>query len=212
MTGFIVTGTDTDVGKTIFSAALTLALDGIYYKPVQCGLDENGGGDRDAVLAMTGLAADRALPEAYRLDAALSPHRAAELEGVVIDPARLCPPATTRPLIVEGAGGLLVPITRAALQADLFKSWNLPLVLCARTILGTINHTLLSVEAIRARGMNLLGVAFVGDENTDNERTIIKITGARRLGRLPRLGALDRTSLGAAFAAHFALSDFLGRA
>ena len=212
MPGFIVTGTDTGIGKTVFSAALTLALDGVYYKPVQCGLDEDGGGDREAVLAMTGLDAARALPGAYRLSAPLSPHRAAEIDGVAIDPARLRPPETERPLIVEGAGGLLVPITREVLQADLFKTWKLPLVLCARTALGTINHTLLSVEAARTRDMDLLGIVFIGDENADNERTVVETSGARRLGRLPRLAALTPTNLAAAFAGNFALSDFGERA
>jgi dethiobiotin synthetase len=212
MTGFVVAGTDTDVGKTVFAAALTLALDGVYYKPVQCGLDEKGGGDREAVLAMTGLDATRALPEAYRLSAPLSPHRAAEIDGVVIDPARLRPPATQRPLVVEGAGGLLVPITREVLQADVFKTWKLPLVLCARTALGTINHTLLGVEALRARNIDLLGIAFIGDENADSERTIVAMSGARRLGRLPRLAALTPATLAAAFAAHFVLADFGARA
>jgi dethiobiotin synthetase len=211
MPTFIVTGTDTDVGKTVFSAALTLALDGVYYKPVQCGLAPNGGGDREAVLTMAGLDASRALPEVYRLSAPLSPHRAAEIDGIVIDPARLDPPEMDRPLIIEGAGGLLVPITRGLLQADLFKTWRLPLILCARTALGTINHTLLSVEAVRTRGMELLGIAFIGDENVDTERTIVEIAGVRRLGRLPRLDTLTPAMLTAAFAAHFVLSDFEGR-
>jgi len=135
MSGFIVTGTDTGIGKTVVSAMLTLALQALYYKPIQCGLED--GGDRQAVLAMTGLSDDRALAEAYRLSAPLSPHRAAGIAGVPFDLARLSPPETERPIIVEGAGGVLVPVTRDVLQVDLFKAWKLPVVVCARTSLGT---------------------------------------------------------------------------
>ena len=208
MTGLIITGTDTGIGKTVVSAMLTLGLDGIYYKPVQSGLED--GSDRAAVLAMTGLGEDRALGEAYRLSQPLSPHRAAELDGVTINPADLTPPACKRTLIVEGAGGLLVPITRELLQVDLFKTWELPVVLCTRTTLGTINHTLLSVEALKARGLPLLGIVFVGDENADNERTILDFSGAHRLGRLPHLDALTPANLKAAFDTHFCQSDFEG--
>lgn len=210
MSGFIVTGTDTDIGKTVVSAMLTLALGATYYKPVQCGLDE--GGDRDRVLAMTNLADDRALKEAYRLNAPLSPHRAAEIEGVSIDPQRLTPPKTSRPLIVEGAGGLMVPVTRDVLFVDLFKVWELPVILCTRTGLGTINHSLLSIEALKARDITLHGIVFVGDENADNERTIIEFSGARRLGWLPKLAALNPSNLTKAFADNFTASDFGGQA
>lgn len=206
MPGFIVTGTDTNIGKTVVSAMLTLALSGIYYKPVQCGLDD--GGDREAVLAMTGLRKDRALAEAYRLNAPLSPHLAAEIDGVTIDPMQLTPPNTTRPLIVEGAGGLLVPITRDTLLIDLFKAWRLPVILCARTGLGTINHTLLSIEALKARRITLHGIVFVGDENADNERTIIEFCSARRLGRMPRLAALTPHNLSDAFTGNFTADSF----
>lgn len=210
MRGFIVSGTDTGIGKTVVSAMLTLALGGVYYKPVQCGLEH--GGDREAVLNMTGLGEDRALAEAYRLNAPLSPHRAAELDGVTIEPERLTPPDTTCPLIVEGAGGLLVPVTRDVLQVDLFKAWGLPVIVCARTGLGTINHTLLSIEALKARDIALHGIIFIGDENADNERTIVELSGARRLGRLPRLSKLNSGSLTGAFADHFTAADFGGQA
>ena len=104
MTAFVVTGTDTDVGKTVFAAALTGALDAHYWKPVQAGLDE--GGDRAQVARLAGLPEARVLPEAYRLATPCSPHRAAEIDGVAIDPERLALPAQ-RPLVVEGAGGVM---------------------------------------------------------------------------------------------------------
>jgi dethiobiotin synthetase len=203
----VVTGTDTGIGKTVFAAALTGALDGCYWKPVQSGLEEET--DSDAVRRLSGLAAERILPEAYRLRTPASPHLAAEIDGVAIDPARLVPPPTARPLVIEGAGGLLVPLTRELVNIDVFARWRAPVVLCARTTLGTINHTLLSIEAIRARGIALIGVAFVGEANADSERIIVSLGRTRRLGRLPRLAPLTAAALKAAFAAQFNLDDFL---
>lgn len=202
----VVTGTDTDVGKTVFAAALAGALGASYWKAVQAGLD--GGGDRETVAALSGLPAEKLLPEAYCLTHPLSPHRAAELDGIAIDPARLDPPPVAGPLVIEGAGGVLVPVTRELLFADLFARWRLPVVLVARTTLGTISHSLLSIEALRARGLAIAGIAFVGDPVEDSEATIATIGGVRRLGRLPRLDPLDRETLAAAFAAQFRLEDF----
>ena len=199
---FIVTSTDTGIGKTVFAAALVRALGASYWKPIQSGLLDGADGETAAALGVT-----RVLPEAYRLTEPLSPHRAAELDGVTIDPARLVPPDAD-PLVIEGAGGVLVPVTRDLLYADLFARWRLPVVLVARTGLGTINHSLLSVEALRARGVAVHGIAFVGDANADKEATICAIAGVRRLGRLPRLDPLDAAGLGAAFAAHFDIGDF----
>ena len=204
--GIVVTGTDTDVGKTVFAAALTAAIHGAYWKPVQAGLDE--GGDRARVAALSGLPEDRILPEAYRLRTPCSPHRAAEIDGVTIDPARLALPACDRPMVIEGAGGVLVPLTRKLVYADVFARWRLPVVLVARTALGTINHSLLSIEALRARAVPILGIAFVGEANEDSEATIAAIGGVRRLGRLPILDPLAREALADAFAANFQLADF----
>lgn len=202
----VVTGTDTDVGKTVFAAALAGALDGHYWKPVQAGLDD--GSDSASVAALSGLTAAHILPEAYRLTTPCSPHRAAEIDGVTIDPDRLIPPQVEGPLVIEGAGGVLVPIKRDLLYADLFARWRLPVVLVARTALGTINHSLLSIEALRSRGIAILGVAFVGDAVPDSEATIIAMGGVKRLGRLPHLDPLDRETLAEAFAANFSLADF----
>jgi dethiobiotin synthetase len=206
MERIIVTGTDTDVGKTVFAAGLAGALDGCYWKPVQAGLDQ--GGDSAEVVRLSGLPQDRVLAEAYRLSVPCSPHRAAELDGLEIDPARLEPPACSRPLVIEGAGGALVPLTRSLLSADLFARWKAPAVVVARTALGTINHSLLTIEALRARGVPVLGVAFVGDANEDSEATVCAFAGVRRLGRLPRLDPLTAATLRAAFAANVALDAF----
>ncbi|MDX2306910.1 MAG: dethiobiotin synthase [Hyphomicrobium sp.] len=202
----VVAGTDTDVGKTVFAAALAGALDADYWKPIQSGTRD--GGDSRTVAVLSGLPRTRILPEAYRLTESLSPHRAAELDGVVIDPDRLALPLTDAPLVVEGAGGLMVPLTRDLLQVDLFALWQAPVVLVARTALGTINHSLLSVEALRARNIPVVGIAFVGDANEDSEQTIAAFAGAKRLGRLPRLPHLDATSLRRAFAENFKVGDF----
>jgi dethiobiotin synthetase len=203
----VVTGTDTGIGKTVFAAALTGALDGYYWKPVQAGLAEET--DSEAVRRLSDLAAERILPERYRLMTPASPHLAARIDGVEIDAERLALPSTPRLLVVEGAGGLLVPLTREVTYIDVFARWRAPLVLCARTTLGTINHTLLSIEAIRARNIPLLGIAFIGDENTESEDIIVALGRARRLGRMPSLTPLTIESLKAAFAAHFHVNDFL---
>jgi dethiobiotin synthetase len=202
----VVTGTDTGIGKTVFSAALTAALDGVYWKPVQAGLD--GETDTQTVQRLAGLPADRLLPEAYRLNTPASPHLAAEIDGVTIDAAKLTLPPTERPLVIEGAGGLLVPLTRELSYLDVIAGWRVPVVLCARTSLGTINHSLLSIEALRARGVPLLGIAFIGDAVPDSERTIADIGRAHRLGRLPLLATLNAMTLRAAFAEHFDIDDF----
>jgi dethiobiotin synthetase len=197
MTAFIVTGTDTDAGKTVFAAGLAGYLGGWYWKPVQAGLEDGSDSERAAVLS--GLPRERILPEAWRLTTPCSPHRAAEIDGVVIEPDRLTLPEQ-RPLVVEGAGGALVPLTREVLFADLFARWGLPAIVVARTSLGTINHSLLTIEALRARGVPIHGVAFVGDPVEDSEATICAIGRVRRLGRLPWLDSLDAASLRTAFA------------
>jgi dethiobiotin synthetase len=192
----VVTGTDTDVGKTVFCAGLTRLLDGVYWKPVQAGLA--GETDAEVVRRLAELPADRVLPEAWRLRTPASPHLAAEIDGVVIDPERLSMPPTTRPLIVEGAGGLMVPLTRGTLLIEVIARWGAPVVLCARTRLGTINHTLLSIEALRRRSIPLLGVAFLGEAHPENERIIPALGDVRVLGRLPHLDPLTPRALAAA--------------
>ncbi|MGJ4945707.1 dethiobiotin synthase [Bradyrhizobium sp. HKCCYLS1011] len=203
---FVVTGTDTGIGKTVFSAGLAGALDGYYWKPVQSGLD--GETDSDTVRRLSGLATERILPEHYRLVTPASPHLAAEIDGVTLDPNRMQPPVVSGPLVIEGAGGLMVPLTREVTYLSIFARWSAPLVLCARTTLGTINHTLLSIEAIRARHIRLVGVAFIGDENRDSEQTIVAMGRTRHLGRLPHLPDLTANTLRAAFAAHIDVGCF----
>jgi dethiobiotin synthetase len=202
----VVTGTDTDIGKTVFAAALAGALGAHYWKPVQAGLED--GSDRERAARLSGLPEAKLIPEAYRLTTSCSPHRAAEIDRVAIDIDRLGLPSVGGPLVVEGAGGVLVPITRRLLFADLFARWHEPVVLVARTGLGTINHSLLSIEALRARNVPICGIAFVGDAVEDSEATIAAFGEVRRLGRLPLLPTLNRDTLAAAFAANFDLEHF----
>ena len=201
----IVTGTDTDIGKTVFAAGLTAALGARYWKPVQAGLAD--GSDAASVVTL-GVPADRVLPEAYRLTTPCSPHLAAEIDGVTIEPDQLALPEVDGALVVEGAGGVMVLVTRELIFADLFARWGKPVVLVARTGLGTINHSLLSIEALRSRGVPILGIAFVGDAIEDSEATIAALGKVRRLGRLPRLDPLNATTLADAFTAAFDLEAF----
>jgi len=203
----VIAGTDTGVGKTVFAAALAGALGADYWKPVQSGLQEATDSERVSALAGPGLG--RIHPEAYRLALPASPHHAAAVEGVTIDALSLCPPHTEgRPLVIELAGGLLVPLTSTLLQLDVVRGWGHPVVLVARTALGTINHTLLAVEALRARQMEIIGVAFVGEEVSSSEDAIAALGSVKRLGRLPRIESLTPQAVRTSFAAHFELEDF----
>lgn len=187
----VVTGTDTGIGKTVASAALAWRLGASYWKPVQAGLDEET--DSEAVARLAGV---EILPEAYRLTTPCSPHRAAEIDGVTIDLDRLTPPPGR--VVIEGAGGALVPLTRELVYADLFARWGLPVVVVARTALGTINHSLLTIEALRARSIWVGGVLFSGDAMPDSEATICAMGKVRSLGRIPMLDPLTPETLRAA--------------
>jgi len=198
--GFIVSGTDTDIGKTVFAAGLAAALQAAYWKPVQAGL----AGETDSQLvARLCTRADVSIhPEAYRLTTPCSPHEAARIDGCAIADADLALPAVGRTLVVEGAGGVLVPYRADLLAADLFARWGLPVILVARTKLGTISHTLLSLEALRTREIQVAGVAFIGDAEPVAETAITHIGQCPHLGRLPFLDPLSAATLRSAFAAN----------
>ncbi|BBF68238.1 dethiobiotin synthase [Sphingomonas bisphenolicum] len=206
MSVLIVTGTDTGIGKTVFAAGLAGALRAHYWKPIQAGVDPEG--DKESVAALSGLPATHILPEAFRLATPASPHLAARIDGVAIGLDQLALPQVDGPLVVEGAGGVLVPISETLLMADLFAHWGQPVILCARTGLGTINHSLLSIEALRARGVRVAGIAFIGEAHDENERIIPQLAGVSSLGRLPHLDRLDPAALAAAFAAHIRLPEY----
>jgi len=200
----IITGTDTGIGKTIFAAALTRALQATYWKPVQCGLDEET--DSEIVHRLSGC---EVLPEAYRLAMPASPHLAAEAEKVMISAAALDLPDVSGPLIIEGAGGVMVPLNREMLFLNMFSRWKAPVILCARTRLGTINHTLLSLHALRHAGCEVLGVAFIGAPEEAVEASIAAFGKVRRLGRLPILQTITQATLETAFDDCFDGWDFV---
>lgn len=191
----VVCGTDTDVGKTVVSALLVQGLGAHYWKPVQCGLDQ-GEGDRDRVQRWLSLPPERIIPEAYRLQAPVSPHWATSLEGVdPIDVARLELPPHPGPLVVETAGGLLVPLRLDLLQIEQLQRWQLPVLLVARSGLGTLNHTLLSLEALRKRQIPVLGVLLNGTPHPNNLNTLEALAGVPMLGCLPPLEAVNSANL-----------------
>ncbi|MFZ0786599.1 MAG: dethiobiotin synthase [Candidatus Acidiferrales bacterium] len=200
---FFVTGTDTGVGKTVVSALLCAALDAIYWKPIQTGTRE--GADRPTVMRLAGLPRARTAPEAYRFAPPVSPHLAARRAGVRIDFRKIAMPqiAASENLIAEGAGGALVPINERQLMTDLMRHLGLPVLLVTRTTLGTINHTLLSLAALRAAGLDVCGVIMVGKANRDNREAIERYGSSNVVGFVPRLARIDRGALLRVFKKHF---------
>lgn len=198
MQGFFVTGTDTDVGKTVVSAWLlthldALHLDACYWKPVQAGAEPET--DAAIVRRLAEVSEGRILPEAYLLPEAIAPHEAARRADIRIDMAKLDAPRLDRPLVVEGAGGMLVPLTDESFVIDLAAELYLPVILVARSTLGTINHTLLSLEALRRRGLPLAGIVISGPETPHNRAAIERYGQVDVIAEIPWLPALTRASL-----------------
>lgn len=203
----VVAGTGTGIGKTVFCAGLVNLLDASFWKPIQTGLE--GETDSERVARLGSLAADRIVPERFRLPAAVSSHCSAELETVRIDTDSLDVPDTGgQPLVIEGAGGLMEPLNCGTLYIDVVERWRLPVVLCASTAIGTINSSLLSIEALRRRQIDVLGIALIGEKNSDAVRAICEIGRVRWLGRLPWISPLSAEMLQAAFKASFRRDDF----
>ena len=183
-----VTGTDTGIGKTVVSAALALKWKAAYWKPVQSGLLPQT--DSEWVSQVTGL---EVLPEAYRLKAPLSPHASAKAEGITISMEKFVLPKN-RPLVVEGAGGVLVPLNENALMIDLMKHLSLPVLVVARSTLGTINHTLMTLSILRERQVPIMGVVMNGPLNPSNKEAI-EYYGRVKIWEAEPLDKLDRDSL-----------------
>ncbi len=203
MNGYFVTGTDTGVGKTVLSALLVAALDGLYWKPVQTGAVE--GKDRDSVRLWAGCPEESLLPERYCFDPPVSPHLASREAGVriALDAFELPASLGDRPRIVEGAGGAMVPLNECDLMIDLMRRLGLPVVVAARTSLGTINHTLMTLAALRAADLSLLGVVLIGAENMENRRAIEHYGKVRVIGYIPVLERIHRAALLEVFEKHF---------
>jgi dethiobiotin synthase len=184
MIKFFVTGTDTGVGKTLTCAVLALALEAWYWKPIQSGV-ANDTADSDTVKALSGLPDCYFCPSQYVFPASLSPHQAAELAGVTIEIQNCKTPPVKGPLIVEGAGGLFVPLNQDTSIMHLIKFLHLPVIIVSRGTLGTINHTLLSIEALRNRNIPILGVVFSGELNLENQVSIEKWGEVKTLFHIP---------------------------
>lgn len=191
--GWFVTGTDTGVGKSVAAAWLVRGLGAAYWKPVQSGLDGEGDAEVVAQLGRPTMIH----PSTYLLDAPLSPHEAARQQGITIDLAAFRLPTGPRPLVVEGAGGVLVPLNREALMVDLMQQLGLPVILVCRTTLGTINHTLLSLEALRRRGLAVTGVILNGPRDETNQEAITHYGRVTVLAHLPPIDPLTPASLAA---------------
>jgi dethiobiotin synthetase len=201
MNAFVVTGIGTGVGKTVVSAILTTGLEADYWKPVQTGVAE-GDSDRAWVTQVLGLPEHRVHPEAYAFALPESPHYAAQREQKLLDTASIVIPKTERPLIIEGAGGLMVPLNERELYIDLFERWRLPVVLVVRLYLGAINHTLLSLEALEQRGIPVKGIIFNGPAYPSVEEVLPHFSPVPILGRIPDLASLDADTLRQAFYTH----------
>ena len=179
----IICGTDTDVGKTIVSSFFVQGLKGTYWKPIQSGTEE--GTDTKTVCNLLSLEPSRYLSEIYKFKAPVSPHWAAEKESSFIEPSNLKLPDLDKLIIIETAGGLMVPLNRNWLQIDQLKVWGAPIILVARTGLGTLNHTLLSLEALKRRNLDVLGIVLNGPPHTDNPKTLEQFGDTRILASLP---------------------------
>ncbi len=198
MQGFFVTGTDTDVGKTVVSAWLLAHLDALqhetrYWKPVQAGTEPET--DSATVGRLAELTEDRILPEAYVLPEPMAPHEAARRAGIVIDMSKITPPTSGRMLVVEGVGGMLVPLTDDRYVIDLAGALGLPVVLVARSTLGTINHTLLSLEALRRRALPVAGIVLNGPPTPHNREAIERYGKIAVIAEIPRMDPVTRARL-----------------
>lgn len=190
--GLFITGTDTNVGKTVVAACLVRALAADYWKPVQSGLVISD--DTTTVIRLAGVSADRVHPSVYRLQAPLSPHEAARREGIRIALDRFRLPRSARPVVVEGAGGVLAPLNDCYLMIDLIARLGLPVVLVVRSSLGTINHSLLSLAALRGRGLWVLGIIMNGPPDQTNRVALEKYSRIP-VKELPQVDQLDTTAV-----------------
>ena len=182
MKNYFVTGIGTNIGKTIVSAILTEALEADYWKPIQAGDLEHT--DSFKVKDLISNSTTKIHPETYRLNLPMSPHAAAKLDNITIDLEKIELPKTSNHLIIEGAGGLMVPLNENKLVIDLIKKLDAEVILVSQNYLGSINHTLLSLESLKVRNLKVKGIIFNGKENTETEQFILNYSGAKYIGRI----------------------------
>ena len=186
---FIICGTDTDIGKTLISSFFVKGLNSFYWKPIQSGIESQT--DSQTVEKLSQVSKEKIIKEAYVFTKPLSPHWAAEIDQQTIDFDMLRLPKVNGSLIVETAGGLMVPLTRNFLQIDQIKQWNLPVILVCKSSLGTLNHTLLSIEALKLRNIEILGLVVNGEKHLDNPKTLVEFSGIPLITEFPYIKKID---------------------
>jgi dethiobiotin synthetase len=190
---YFVTGIGTGIGKTIVSAILTEHLEADYWKPVQAGdLDQS---DSLKVKSLISNSHTTIHPECYQLTQPMSPHASAKLDHIEIQISNFKLPETKRPLIVEGAGGLMVPLNENDLIMDLISFLKLEVILISQNYLGSINHTLLTVNTLKQQGIKIKGIIFNGEANAESERYILTYTKLPCLGKIPPLETPDKETI-----------------
>jgi dethiobiotin synthetase len=187
---YIIAGIGTEIGKTFISSILTEALQADYWKPIQSGaLDFT---DTDTVRSLVFNSRTVFHPEAYRLSQPMSPHAAAAIDGVEIELSKFELPNTNNHLIVELAGGVMVPLNDQETNLDLIKKMNIPVILISKNYLGSINHTLLSAEILRINNIEVKGLVFNGEQNKSSEDFILNYTKLACLGRIGFVENIDK--------------------
>lgn len=186
---YFITGIGTDVGKTVASAIITESLKADYWKPIQAGDLENS--DSKKVERLISNEESFFYPEAIKLNTPKSPHAAAHIDGVKISTKKIKRPKTSKSLVIEGAGGLFVPLNSKETILDLIKSTD-KVILVSRHYLGSINHTLLTIEGLKNKGISIAGIIFNGDKNETTENVILEMTGVQFIGRIENEPYFDR--------------------
>lgn len=190
---FFVTGIGTGIGKTIVSAVLVEKLKSDYWKPIQSGDLDNS--DSLSVKSLISNKLSKIHPESYRLSQPFSPHKSAAIDGITIDPENIVSPETNNTLIIEGAGGLMVPLNDKFLMIDLIKKLSVPVILISQNYLGSINHTLLSIYALKQYGISIKGIIFNGIEDIYSKEFILDYSGIDLLGHIPYFDKADKKTI-----------------
>ena len=193
MRNYVIAGIGTGIGKTILSSILVEALEADYWKPIQAGdLDKS---DTLTVQKLISNPVSVLHPERYRLTQPMSPHAAAKCDGINIALSALTLPETKNRLMIELAGGIMVPLNTTDLNLDLLKLWKLPVILVSQNYLGSINHSLLALEVLKFNKIELAGIIFNGDRNEETENFILNYSGANCLGNIPELSRIERQEI-----------------
>ncbi len=190
---YFITGIGTGIGKTISSAIITEKLNADYWKPIQSG-DLNQS-DSLAIKNLISNHKTRIHKESYRLNHPLSPHLSAKMDGVNIELVNIKLPETLNNLIVEGAGGIMVPLNDKELIIDLIEQLNLEVIIISQHYLGSINHTLLTINTLKQHNIEIKGIIFNGDENVESQNYILKYTGIKHLGNIPLIKNISKSEI-----------------